>query len=111
MLLVTQIADSLEKPAITPRAAAVFRRPLPFASQARWSFATRVAPNDLLHHNLVLPVVAEIVDLQEAFGAATHDLCQGHRIFVNHNSSRLALDSFFDPTRVGLLIIRGKDGR
>src|SRR6266852_3646441 len=44
-------------------AAAILRWPVPLAPEAQWSLATRITRNNLLDENLVLPVVAEVVDI------------------------------------------------
>ena len=63
MLFVSGGANSHKEILVARWAATILRRSVPPATKAQRSFTTRVARNNLLDRNLVLPVVAEIVNV------------------------------------------------
>ena len=58
--LVARIADCLKEVLVARWTAAILRWPVPLAPEAQRS-GTRIPGNNVLDHNVVLPVVAEVV--------------------------------------------------
>src|SRR3954452_1790511 len=66
VLLVLGIADRLQKLLIAPDPTDILRRTGPSAGQASRVQHTRLRREHLLHEDVVLPVVAEVVQVAEA---------------------------------------------
>src|SRR5437899_2950381 len=83
MLLVAPIIDRVEELSIAPRSTAVLRRPVPLAAETQRPFAPRIAGDDFLDEDFMLPVVAEIISVREPLAAA-NSLRQSHRCFSDN---------------------------
>ena len=112
MLRMSRIANGGEEILVASWATTVLRRSVPLAFKTPWSFAARIACNDLLDERFVFPVVAEVVHVCEALDASTHNVCQDHRSFIDYRFVevvRLSIRSATNEELVEVAIRPAKD--
>jgi hypothetical protein len=70
---VTGLENNLQEFFISRRAAHVLRRAVPFAGKAHWAQGRMRSRQNLLQHDLMSPVVAQVVDVEHRITLCLHD--------------------------------------